>query len=186
MSPRMWFFVLAVVLFVVSLALVAVISSRRARKASRRDWNHLLNRLTVVDRGSIAEVALDLVDESGERRRDQDSATLEPAKIWSLVGGLKGLEVLESNCAVLIDLAFYVQQWHPEALLVAEQLRLSAREIAWHVDRLRSALKTGKLESAFPMYAPRAVAVYYIMTRKLLALYEQGGGPMLRDLEKAI
>ena len=93
---------------------------------------------------------------------------------------------MKANCEVLIDLAFYIQQWYPEALVVAENLRLNAREIEWHVGRLRSAEKTGKLESAFPMYAQRAVATYYLMTRQVLALYEQGNHSMLVELQKAL
>ena len=185
-NGRMIIFLIAVAILVTALLAIATYSFRRARRSSQRDWESLLRRLTAVDRGSIAEVALDIIDESGQQRRDEGSAILDPAQIWKLVGGLDGLEVLEANCAVLIDLAFYVQQWYPEALAVAEQLRLSAREIEWHVERLRSAQKMGKLESAFPMYAQRAVATYYLMTRRVLALYEQGSLAMLADLEKAL
>ena len=186
-NSRTIIFLIAVAVLVATLLAIAAYSLRRARRSSRRDWESLLKRLTAVDRGSIAEVALDIIDESGQQRRDEGSAILDSAQIWKLVGGLDGLEVLEAeNCAALIDLAFYVQQWYPEALAVAEQLRLSAREIEWHVERLRGAKKTGKLESAFPMYAQRAVATYYLMTRRLLALYEQGNLAMLADLEKAL
>lgn len=179
-------FLIAVAIFLAALLAVAAYSYRRARTSSEGNWERLLRRLAVVDRSSIADVALDIIDESGQQRRDEGSATLDPSQIWKLVGGLEGLEALESNCAVLIDLAFYVQQWYPEALVVAEQLRLSAREIEWHVGRLRDARKTGKLESAFPMYAQRAVATYYLMTRRVLALYEQGNIAMLIDLQKAL
>jgi hypothetical protein len=171
---------------VTALLVIAAHYHRRARRSSRNDWENLLKRLTAVDRSSIAEVALDIIDESGQQRRDEGSATLDPEQIWKLVGGLDGLEVLAANCAVLIDLAFYVQQWYPEALLVTEQMRLSAREIQWHVERLRGAKRTGKLESAFPMYAQRAVATYYLMTRRILALYELGNHVMLADLENAL
>jgi len=185
-SSRAIVFAFAVAIVVAALLAIAVYSYRRAKGSSRRNWEELLKRLTAVDRGSIAQVALDLIDESGQQRTDAQSAVLEPAQIWKMVGGLEGLEVLEANCAVLIDLAFYVQQWYPEALAVAERLRLSAREIEWQVARLRSARKTGKLESAFPMYAQRAVATYYMMTRQVLALYEEGNIAMLADLEKTI
>ena len=179
-------FFVAIAAFLVVLATIAVRSYRRAGKSSDGDWERLLKRLQVVDRSSIAEVALDIIDESGQQRRDEGSAILEPEQIWKLVGGLKGLEVLKTNCAVLIDLAFYVQQWYPEALVVAEELRLSAREIEWHVERLKSAERTGKLKSAFAMYAQPAVGKYYLMTQRLLALYEQGNLPMLADLRKAL
>lgn len=179
-------FLIAVAAFVAALILIAVYSYRRAHRSSQRDWRELLTRLKIVDRNSIAEVALDIIDESGQPRKDEGSSALQPSEIWKLVGGLEGLAVLEANCTVLIDLAFYVQQWYPEALAVAEQLRLSAREIEWHVERLKGAQRTGKLESAFPMYAQPAVAAYYLMTRRVLALYEDGNLAMLADLREAL
>lgn len=179
-------FFIAIAIFLAVLTWIAARSYRRASKSSETNWDHLLRRLAIVDRSSIAEVALDVIDESGQRRRDEGSAVLEPDQIWKLIGGLKGLEVLEANCGVLIDLAFYVQQWYPEALVVAEQLRLSAREIKWHVERLRAAERTGKLESTFVMYAQPAVATYYLMTRRVLALYEHGNIAMLTELQRAI
>jgi hypothetical protein len=186
MNPRVIAFAVLVLVFALSLILIAVRAYRRAQKSSQTDWDQLLGRLAEVDRSSIAEVALDVVDESGEQRRDVSTPVLEPEEIWKRIGGMDGLEVLERNCSVLIDLAFYVQRRYPEAIVVAEQLRLNAREIEWHLGRLRSARETGKLESAFSMYAPRAVAVYYLMTRKLLALYAKEGLDQLSDLERAI
>lgn len=186
MSIRTDLFVVAVAIFVAALVAISAYYYGRARKSSHRDWEQLLKRLTVVDRSSIAEVALDIIDESGQRRRDEGSATLEPSQIWKMLGGLEGLEVLEANCTVLIDLAFYVQLWYPEAVVVAEELRLSAREIKWHVGRLKGAQQTGKLESAFAMYAQPAVAKYYLMTRQVLALYERGSSAMLADLQDVI
>jgi hypothetical protein len=183
---RTAYFIVAVAVFVLALVGIAVHYYRRSQKSSQKNWERLLKRLTAVDRSSIAEVALDIIDESGQRRKDEASAVLEPEQIWKLIGGLEGIEALEANCAVLVDLAFYVQQWYPEALLVAEKLRLSAREIEWHVGRLKSAQQTGKLESAFTMYAQPAVATYYLMTRQVIALYEQGNLAMLADLRNAL
>ena len=185
MSPRLILFAVLVLILAAILAITAIRASRRSHNTSQADWQELIGRLAAVNRGFIAEVALDLVDESGAPRRDS-SAVLESSQLWEKIGGMAGLEVLKRNSAVLIDLACYVQQWYPEAVAVAEQLRLSAREIEWHVARLRSAQQTGKLETAFSMYAPRAVATYYLMTRKVLALYEQGSLNLLSDLEKAI
>jgi hypothetical protein len=185
-SGRTIYFLIAVGIFLASLAVIVGYYYRRSRRSSQGSWEDLLNRLASVDQHSIQEIALDIVDESGQPRRDENSAVLEPSDLWTRIGGLKGLEVLESNGAVLIDLAFYVQQRYPEALAVTEELRLAAREIAWHVERLRGAAQTGKLESSFPMYAQRAVATYYLMTRRVLDLYEQQRLPMLADLQKAL
>jgi hypothetical protein len=186
MDLRTAIFLAAVAIIGVFLIAILVRSQRRARRSAGRDWEQLLGRLVSVDRRSIAEVALDVIDESGEPRRDTDSAVLEPRQIWDLVGGMNGLETLEANCEVLIDLAFYVQRLYPEALSATEQLRLSARELQWHVERLRGAQAAGNLESAIPMYAQRAAAIYYLMTRRLLALYGEGSVNMLQELEKAL
>jgi len=103
-----------------------------------------------------------------------------------MIGGMDGLEVLERNCAVLVDLVFYVQQWYPEALEIAEQLRLNAREIEWHIGRLKGAAKVGKAETSFPENAQRVIEIYYMMTRQVLSLYQQCNLPEFADLQRAL
>ena len=159
---------------------------RWTRKSPYGKWDSLLKRLSFVDRGKIELIARDLIDESGQWRTDENESDFDPSQIWDLIGGLKGLEVLERNSAVLVDLAFYVQQWYPEALLVAEQLRLNAREMEWHIGRLKDAARLGRLETFFPDYAQRAIATYYLMTRRVLTLYEQCHLPGLADLQRAL
>ncbi len=138
-----------------------------------------------VNKENIAIVALDLIDEEGNPRNSEEPE-LNPERIWDLLGGMKGLEALGSNCEVLIDLAAHVQLWYPEALIVAEQLRINAREIKWHIERLRGAAQTGNLESSFPAYAQRAAATYYLMTKHVLSLYESASVPGLADLQAAL
>lgn len=186
MNSHLVLFFCFVAVFVAVLISIALYSFRRARRSSPTEWDDLIRRLAFVDRNSIREIALDVIDESGEPRRDSESAILESNQIWAMAGGWKGIEALEQNCRVLIDLAFYVQQWYPEAVAVTEQLRLSAREIEWHVSRLKVARQTGKLESTIPMYAQQAIATYYMMTRRVLDLYEKGNQQMLVELQRAL
>jgi hypothetical protein len=180
------YFFAAIVIFLSLLIFTASYYYVRSRRASPARWEDLFARLTWIDRNNIAEVALDLVDESGQSKSSDDAATLEPSQLWSLIGGLEGLEVMEKNSEVLIDLAFYVQQWYPEALVIAERLRLDARELKWHVARLKAAAQKGDLEASFPFYAQRAVVSYYLMTRRLLGLYEAGNFAMLAELQRAL
>lgn len=180
------YFVVFVGLFLVALAAIFFSYYLRARRSSRATWEDLLKRLTSVDRDKIALIALDVIAESGEPRQEEDSFALDPAAIWTLLGGLEGLEVLERNCHVLVELAYYVQKRYPGALVVAEQLRLNAREIEWHVDRLKKAAQTGNLRSSFADYAQRAVVTYYLMTRHVLELYEQASLPELADLQRTL
>jgi len=179
-------FVTAIGLFVITLVLIAGYYYFQSRRSSPSSWEELLAKLTWIDRNSIAEVALDLVDESGQPKVTDDAGSLDPSLVWKLTGGLKGLEALERNSEVLIDLAFYVQQWYPEALVTAERLRLDARELKWHVERLKGAAQKGNLQVSFPFYAQRAVVSYYRMTRRVLSLYEACNFSMLADLQKAL
>jgi hypothetical protein len=180
------YFLSAVGMFVVSHIAIAGYYYYRSRRSSEVEWDDLFRKLTWIDRDTIAQVALDLVDESGQPRESDIAASLEPAQLWKLIGGLKGLEVLEKNSEVLIDLACYVQRWYPEALVTAERLRLDARELQWHVARLRGAAKTGNLQISFPFYGQRAVVAYYLMTRRLLDLYQAANVSTFADLQKAL
>jgi hypothetical protein len=185
-NPQNIYFLVVLAIFLLVLATIFVVYFRRARETSQGTWNDLLKRLTLLDRDSIAKIALDAIDDPGLSAAGEAGGLLDPGQIWPLIGGLEGLEVLECNCAVLIDMAFYVQRWYPEAVVVAEQLRLNAREIEWHLERLKGAARTGNLKSAFPDYAQRAITTYYLMTRSLLALYEQGNLPEFAELQRAL
>ena len=170
-------FLAALVIFFVTLVTVFVVYARRARRADA-NCQHLLSQLKALDRDAIALLAHDILDNT--------PCHLDSEEIWPLIGGLEGLEALQHNCAVLIELAFHVQKWYPEALVIAEQLRRNAREIEWHIERLRGAAKTGNLQTAFPDYAQRAVTTYFLMTQTLLELYERSGLPEFPELQKAI
>jgi hypothetical protein len=183
---RNLYFVVCAGFFLAGLAATSIRYYLRSRRSSDTTWEDLLKRLTWVDRDAIATIALDAIAETGEPRHGEDAFALDPDAIWTLLGGLEGLEVLERNCQVLVDLASYVQRWYPEALVVAEQLRLNAREIEWHVGRLKGAAQTGNLQGAFAGYAQRAAATYYLMTRHVLELCEQASFPGLAELQAAI
>jgi hypothetical protein len=165
--------------FVSTLIGIALYFIMRARRASKNAWRIMLGRLRQIDREKFAEVALDLLD-------DREEPHLEPDRIFEMIGGMNGLDALEENCDVLIDLATYVQRWYPDALQLSEELRLNAREIKWHIGRLRGASATGHLREQFPVYAQRAVATYYLMTRSLLVLYEGVKLPEFAELQQAL
>lgn len=177
-------FAFAVLLFFCLSLVVTFVFLRRTRLRTRVDgMEPILARLAVLDRAKVAQVAADL---TSPITRDHPGPELEGWQVWELIGGLEGLETMAANCDVLIDLACYVQQWYPEALPVAEQLRLNAREIQWHVERLRGAERRGNLQTAFPDYAQRAAAIYYGMTQHVLALFEISEVPGLTALQAAL
>jgi hypothetical protein len=180
------YFLVAGVFFLALLVILAVVYNRRARKARGGTWEELLSRLILVDRLGVEQIALDAIDVDGQRRQDEHAKELEADEIWRLIGGLEGVEALQHNSRVLVDMAAYLQAWYPEAVAKAEELRLSAREIEWHVGRLQEGAKNGNLEGWFGAYAQNAAATYYLMTRQLLSLYENGNAKLLGDLLRAI
>ena len=185
MHLRTTLFGLILPLFFLGSTCYAVYLRRRARRAAGRSWEDLVAMLVAVDRHSIALIASSQLDEGEEVAIP--GPELEPQEIWDLVGGMQGLEALGQNCGVLIELACMVQGTYPEALVVAEQLRLNAREIQWHVVRLRDSTKDAEtLHEAFPHYAERAATIYFRMTRSVLALYEAAGMPAYPLLQRAL
>jgi hypothetical protein len=177
---RQVLFLVVVAVFVSMLVGLTIYYVLRARRSSRNAWMILMRRLKQIDRDKFAAVALDLLEEREARQQ------LDPDLIFDMVGGMDGLDALEENCDVLIDLATYVQKWYPDVLQLGEELRLNAREIKWHIGRLRAASQTGHLRDQFPQYAQRAVATYYLMTRSLLVLYEGVQLPEFAELQQAI
>jgi hypothetical protein len=182
---RTVYFVAAMAIFVITLLSLALYYFFQSRRRQLR-WEELVAKLTVIDRNNIAEIALDLVDAAGRVKSMDTAGRMEPAKIWQLIGGLEGLADLERNSELLIDLAFHLQQRYPEALVLAERLRLDARQLKWHINRLNGAAANGNLQVSFSFYAQRAVVAYYRMSRCVALLQESGKYPMLADLQKAI
>lgn len=177
-------------LVLASIVLVILISGTayyfwRAQKY-KENWEHLLNRLVTVNRENISAVALDAIDPSGRRRTDEFARELKPEQIWELLGGIEGVEALERNSRVLIDIAIYLKKWHPDAALLAEELRLQARELEWQVGKLRMAAEKGHLEFHFASYAQNATIGYYLMRAQLLELYRRSNAPLFVDLDRAI
>ena len=149
-------------------------------------WEELLQRLAPLDHQNIGRIAADPAAQP-----DQDIhcvGAMNPQDIWRLLGGMRGIEIMEKNCSVLVDLVFYVQQWYPEALLIMarRKLRLNAREVEWHIGRLKATARSGRPPAAAAEYLQQAVAIYYQMTREVLALYEQAHLPGLADLQRAL
>ena len=183
MAIRSLIFLAVLSLFVLCLVSLAVANQLRARRIARQSWEHLLGRLLRVDRYKIRQVASGFLDTEGSAGSEEE---LDPQEIWDLLGGLEGLEALGKNCSVLVEVACYVQTTYPEALIVAEHLRLSAREVNWHIARLRTSSRVESLHASFPQYAQRAAATYYQMTESVLALSQVAHFPRHSDLQAAL
>lgn len=167
---------------IVSILGIGGYYSWRITKSATTGWDDLLKRLIAIDRERVDAVALDAIEPSGNRRTDDLARELEPDRIWELLGGFEGVERLEANSRVLVDMATYLQRSYPEAAAVAEELRLQARELEWHVGRLRMAAEQGSLEFHIGTYAQNAAIAYYLMERRLLTLCQRANAPSFRPV----
>ena len=186
MTERLYFFVAFLLWVVASLVAVWIYAHLRARRVYGQGWEAMLARIVPVDSGSLKIIATDLLgDAEGLDQRD-GPCEMESAEILRRIGGLDGLRTMQRNCDALIDLAGYCQRLYPEALVVAEELRLNAREIKWHFDRLDTAARNGSSYAAFGDYAQRIAAIYYLMTRRLLTLYEISNAPGVHEVQASL
>ena len=145
-----------------------------------------MQQLVPVDRRAIEIVALDVVEPSGALKSDDHQRELGRREIWRLLDGMEGINRLESNSRVLIEIALYLQHWHPEIADMAEELRLEARKLEWHISRLRAAEKNQCLELHFHSYGQSAAVSYYRMLKQIIALYQRGEASLLGDLQRAL
>ena len=179
------FLLVAGAVFTLLVAITVYYQWRRAQM-STKSWEQLMARLIAVDRDGIAAVALDAIEPSGRRRTDELARELTPEQVWKLLGGLDGVEILEKNSHVLVEMAMHLQRWYPEEAAAAEELRLQAKELEWHVDKLRMAADKGHLEFHFASYAQNATIDYYHMTQRLLALCRKNMMPMFAEIDKLL
>lgn len=170
----------------VALTAIGFTYAARLRRSSQRTWEDLVAKLVSIDRHAIETVALDVVEPSGERRSDEHRRELGRKEIWGLLGGMDGIRRMESNSRVLIEMAAYIERWHPEAADTAEEIRLEARSFDWQTRWLHEAEKNDCLESHFHSYGQNAAVSYYAMVRKTMALFQRNEASLLGDLQRAL
>lgn len=185
---RSYFGVFSAVVLVLMTALLAVgiKAFRRQKRARDSNWEELMRRLVPVDRSAIKTVALYRAHPPVETASAPPAKELGKKDIWNLIGGMEGIRHIENNSEVLIDMALYLQHWYPDAGEIAEELRLEANRLKWHVKRLREAEKNACLEAHFHLYGRQAAESYYLMVQKTIELYRHAQATLLGDLQAAI
>lgn len=136
-------------------------------KLSHMSWEELLAELQPVQSAGINSAALEYLQPV------RPQIATEPSELWKMIGGAEGLGRMRSNADVLLALAAYAQQWNfDESVIVAERMRrdsLALRRAA-RVVACTVFLGVGRSRGAFYMH--EAASAYYLMARRLLALYE--------------
>ncbi|MFT4112314.1 hypothetical protein [Silvibacterium sp.] len=187
MNGQMMFFLIAVFVFAAILGVLMFRGIASSRRRSQTPWQNLIAQLAETDHSALELLAKHTSNRDASSVLD-DEQTLPPEEVWRMVGGMKGLELLDHNSKVMIAMAAYVHEWHPVASSEAEELRMIGREIEWHVNRLRAAERAANLESWFGNYAENTAAAYCLMAERLLHFCEAARlpRPMLSELQRAL
>ncbi len=154
----------------VALSLILIIGFvsflRRGRRLVIAEWQTIVAQMQPVPFKALERVALDHLQPHGHQLE------LETDEMWELIGGWDGLKRMQHNADLLIELAAYIQVWNrTEAIIVAERIRQDSLMMKRAIRRIRLH-KLWIYKGRAPFYVHQAASAYYLMTRRLLALYE--------------
>jgi hypothetical protein len=151
----------------VGLSATGIYTCLRARRFSGSDWESLIAQIQPVPFAGIESVALEHLQPNDRQLH------LGPDEMWELVGGLDGLRRMRRNANLIIQLAAYVQRWNfEESVIVAERIRHDAIILKRALFRIQLQILFSFYKLRVPFYVPQAAASYYLMTRRVLALYQ--------------
>lgn len=167
--------------FLVLLAAGLVYSQISASRLRSITWEDLLSRMQPMHSRGLEIVALDNLQPRANQLQ------LEPEHLWGLIGGKEGLRRMRTNVDLLIALAAYVQRWNfEEGVIVTERMRHDAVQLKRAILRLRFEMIVRRSQLHTPFYIHQAASAYYLMTRRLLALYETSHAGLLPRLAEAL
>jgi hypothetical protein len=157
---------------------------KRHRGRVAANLSELLSKLQPLSRVGLEAVAGDMLEPTAAKIDLRSEVRLDRNLTWDLIGGMEGLEIIEKNSEVLIEVAFYLRQWSIEAIEVTEHLRLSAQDIRSEIRKVKRSLRRNGSDMLILPRLQRIAGAYYLMTRRLIALIEVSNAallPLLRD-----
>lgn len=144
-------------------------------------WDELVARIHPIPRNEVTTVALDHLAPKAHQLE------LEPEDMWTALGGMEGLKRMRENADVLIALAAYVARWNfDEGVIVAERMRRDGIQLRRAVFHIRIEFLLHKHPVRLPFYLHEAASSYYLMTQRLLALYEVNHAGLYTRLAEAM
>jgi hypothetical protein len=152
-----------------------------ARRLARCTWDELVAKLHPIESKGVMTVALNhLVPQ-------KDALELEPAEMWSLMGGLEGVQRMRENGRILVALASYVERWNfDEGIIIAERMRRDGLQLRRAVTQIMLATFLGRQQMRIPFYLHEVASSYYLMRQRLLVLYETNHAGLYFRLAEAL
>jgi hypothetical protein len=137
------------------------------RRLLRCDWNELIGKLERIPQTEVSRIGEDYLNPRSNQ------IEIEPADIWTAIGGLEGVRRMRRNARILIALAAHAQRWNfTESVIVMERMRRDAMQLqrATLQITLRTFLHLGCLRVPFHLH--ESAGAYYLMTKRLTTLYQ--------------
>jgi hypothetical protein len=173
--------IILLVCFLILLAGGLVYTQVSAHRLRSVTWEDLVARMQPMHARGLEIVALDNLQPKANQLQ------LEPEHLWGLIGGTEGLRRMRRNADLLIALAAYVQRWNfEEGVIVTERMRHDAVQLKRAVFRIRFDMMIRRSQLRAPFYIHQAASSYYLMTRRLIALYETSHAGLLPRLAEAL
>jgi hypothetical protein len=167
--------------FLVLLAGGLVYTQISASRVRSTTWEDLVSRMEPMHARGLEIVALDNLQPKANQLQ------LQPEHLWGLIGGTEGLRRMRNNADLLIALAAYVQRWNfEEGVIVTERMRHDAIQLKRAIFRIRFDMMIRRSQLRAPFYIHQAASAYYLMTRRLIALYETSHAGLLPRLAEAL
>jgi hypothetical protein len=171
---------------VVALLFAAAIRSYSSSlKLTNVDWKDLVSRLQQLNEEGVATVAREFLEPHARQ------IEMEPDQIWELIGGYEGLNRMRENANIMLALAVYTQRWNfDESVIVSERMRRDGLALQRSVRRVELRRMMRRFTQRFGLREPfdvhEAVASYYLMRQRLLALYETSHAGLYPTLASAL
>ncbi len=173
--------ILLLVSFLVLLTGCLIYTQMSASRLQSVTWDDLLSRMEPMHARGLEIVALDNLQPKANQLQ------LEPEHLWGLIGGTEGLKRMRKNADLLIALAAHVQRWNfEEGVIVTERMRHDAVQLKRAIFRIRLDMMIRRSQLRVPFYIHQAASSYYLMTRRLLALYETSHAGLLPRLAETM
>lgn len=165
-------------------SIVAVFQTYKTnRKLRKTAWRELVAMLEMLPIDGIKAVALDHLEPGPGQMR------IKPKEMWELVGGFEGLSSMYFNTRVLCALASHAERWDPEeAFVVTLRVRMEAWTVRVAILSLffRSMIPSIRLNRKVPSLLHQAAASYYLLSTRVLSLYETTHSARLNVLKTAM
>lgn len=153
------------------------------RKLRRANWKELVDMLLPVPNEAIRIVATDHL------QPNKDLTRMEPHEMWQMLQEFDGLASMYFNTRVLCALAAQAEAWnHDEAYAVAERMRMESWTVRMAIMQVvvRFFLRSDAVCEKIPFLIQQATSSYYLMSNRVLSLYEASHIARMSQIQAAM